>query len=143
MIHKKSLAELLAEKKQKAAELKEQQKLESMNSVAEGRDAQDSPILPAPVEDHILHSPEEKNESFSLSIKLNKDQLLAKEPAFAGKSFCLTGAAGTGKTATQRGIARSLLEQNLLGTHDFRIQGSNGQRWTGPSIAFVAYTRIS
>jgi exodeoxyribonuclease V alpha subunit len=83
------------------------------------------------------------NETFSLSITLNKEQLLAKELAFNGKSFVLTGAAGTGKTTAQREIAASLLLQNKLSTHDFRIQGSNGQRWTGPSVAFVAYTRIA
>lgn len=83
-----------------------------------------------------------ENKTFSLSIVLNKEQLLAKELAFAGKSFCLTGAAGTGKTTAQREIAKALLEQNLLSSHDFRIQGS-GERWTGPSIAFVAYTRIA
>ena len=87
--------------------------------------------------------PPEKHESFALNISLNKEQELAKELAFAGKSFALTGAAGTGKTTTQREIARSLLLQNKLGTHDFRIQGTNGQRWTGPSVAFVAYTRIA
>lgn len=80
--------------------------------------------------------------AFSLDIKLNDKQLLAKELAFQGKSFCLIGAAGTGKTTAQREIAKSLLEQNLLGTHTFRVQGS-GERVTAPSIAFVAYTRIA
>jgi exodeoxyribonuclease V alpha subunit len=84
-----------------------------------------------------------KQETFSLSITLNKEQLLAKELAFAGKSFCLIGAAGTGKTTAQREIARSLLETKALSTHTFRIQGETGQYWTGPSIAFVAYTRIA
>lgn len=81
-------------------------------------------------------------ETFSLSITLNKEQLLAKELAFQGKSFCLVGAAGTGKTTAQREIAASLLQQGKLRTHYFRIQGT-GERVAAPSIAFVAYTRIA
>jgi len=83
-----------------------------------------------------------KHETFSLSIELNEKQLLAKELAFQGKSFCLVGAAGTGKTTAQREIAASLIKQNLLSTHTFRIQGT-GDRVVAPSIAFVAYTRIA
>src|SRR3989338_4729320 len=62
--------------------------------------------------------------AFSLSIQLNKEQLLAKELAFSGKSFCLVGAAGTGKTTAQREIAASLLESGTLRTHTFRVQGT-------------------
>lgn len=90
-----------------------------------------------------LDKEQSKQQTFSLDITLNTEQQLAKELAFAGKSFVLTGAAGTGKTTAQREIAKSLLEQNLLSTHNFRIQGTNGERWTGPSVAFVAYTRIA
>lgn len=85
---------------------------------------------------------ESPKETFSLSIVLNKDQLLAKELAFTGKSFVLTGAAGTGKTTAQREIAAELLRQDQLRTHNFRIQGT-GLRVDAPSIAFCAYTRIA
>lgn len=85
---------------------------------------------------------EKKFESFALSIELNEKQLLAKELAFAGKSFCLVGPAGSGKTTTQREVAKSLVEQDKLGTHLFRIQGTS-ERVSAPSIAFVAYTRIA
>lgn len=80
--------------------------------------------------------------AFSLSISLNEKQLLAKELAFSGKSFCLVGAAGTGKTTAQREIAKALVEQNLLRTHTFKIQGTKDYV-VAPSIAFVAYTRIA
>lgn len=76
---------------------------------------------------------------FSLSIELNEKQLLAKEFALAGKNFCLIGAAGTGKTTTQRSVAETLLESDSLSTTSFKIQGDH--RVTAPSIAFVAYTR--
>ena len=131
---KRSLAEILAEKKAFAAATKEDSLLNTTSLILTPHKDQDQ---------DQNNKEEEKHETFSLSISLNKEQLLAKELAFAGKTFCLTGAAGTGKTTAQREIARSLLLQNLLGTHDFRIQGSNGQRWTGPSVAFVAYTRIA
>jgi len=80
--------------------------------------------------------------AFSLSISLNDKQLLAKELAFSGKSFCLVGAAGTGKTTAQREIAKALVAQNLLRTHTFKIQGTKDYV-VAPSIAFVAYTRIA
>ena len=123
---KKSLSEILAEKKAKA--------LEALEAAA---------YKELPLSQEVKEAFPEKKETFSLAISLNKEQLLAKELAFAGKTFCLTGAAGTGKTTAQREIARSLLLQDQLGTHNFRIQGTNGERWEGPSVAFVAYTRIA
>ncbi len=95
-------------------------------------------LLPLP----LITLEEPIAETFSLSIVLNKEQQLAKELAFTGKSFVLTGPAGTGKTTAQREIASELLRQNQLGTHSFRIQGS-GEHISAPSIAFVAYTRIA
>lgn len=81
-------------------------------------------------------------ETFSLDIILNSKQLLAKELAFTGKSFCLVGAAGTGKTTAQREVAKALLLTGSLGTHSFRVQGTK-DRVDAPSIAFVAYTRVA
>lgn len=80
-------------------------------------------------------------ESFSLTITLNEKQELARETAFAGKSFCLIGAAGTGKTTTQRSVAKALLLDQKLSTTTFKIAGGGGERIEAPSIAFCAYTR--
>lgn len=81
-------------------------------------------------------------ETFSLNIKLNEKQDLARQTAFAGKSFCLIGAAGTGKTTTQRSVAAALLQDNKLSTTSFKLKGAEaGARVEAPSIAFVAYTR--
>ena len=124
----KSLREIIAEKKALAA------------IKAEGHVEQ--PLLSQIIKGE-KEEEKQSNKTFALNIILNDKQQLAKELAFAGKTFCLTGAAGTGKTTAQREIARSLLEQNKLGFHDFRIQGSGGERWEGPSVAFVAYTRIA
>ncbi len=126
----KSLKEILEEKKLNASKIKEQELLQIQT---------EEPLQIIEEE----KKEEEKKETFSLNITLNKEQQMAKELAFAGKTFCLTGAAGTGKTTAQREIAKSLLEQGKLRTHSFRIQGSSGQRWEGPSVAFVAYTRIA
>lgn len=82
-------------------------------------------------------------ESFSLSVTLNEKQLAAKEMAFQGKSFCLIGAAGTGKTTTQRAVAESLLLDDRLSVSRFKSYTVEGARQylAAPSIAFVAYTR--
>jgi len=84
-----------------------------------------------------------KGESFALNITLNTEQLAAKALAFQGKSFVLTGAAGTGKTTCQRAIAQALLQDNALSTCSFKTYNAAGAREykTGPSIAFCAYTR--
>lgn len=124
----KSLKEIIAEKKALTA------------IKAEGHVEQ--PLLSQIIKGETEEE-KQSDKTFALNIILNDKQQLAKELAFAGKTFCLTGAAGTGKTTAQREIARSLLEQNKLGFHDFRIQGSGGERWEGPSVAFVAYTRIA
>jgi ATP-dependent exoDNAse (exonuclease V) alpha subunit len=84
---------------------------------------------------------ERKTETFSLDITLNAEQLMAKELAFAGKSFCLIGAAGTGKTSTQRDVAKTLLKSGMLKETDFKSKAGGKERVTAPSIAFCAYTR--
>lgn len=80
--------------------------------------------------------------TFSLSIELNTKQLMAKEFALAGRSFCLIGAAGTGKTTTQRSVAETLLGDGRLSTTSFKVANSSPPvRVEAPSIAFVAFTR--
>lgn len=84
-----------------------------------------------------------KGESFSLAITLNDKQLHAKEMALSGKSYVLIGAAGTGKTTTQRAVAEALLQDKRLSSSTFKTYSSSGERLykSAPSIAFVAYTR--
>lgn len=50
------------------------------------------------------------HETFSLSVQYNDRQNRAIELASLGKSFCLTGKAGTGKTTTLRAVMKALLE---------------------------------
>ena len=84
-----------------------------------------------------------KGESFSLNIVLNERQQSAAILADSGKSFVLTGPAGTGKTTTQRAVGSALLRSNRLSTSRFKYYDANGERQygTSPSIAFCAYTR--
>ena len=98
------------------------------------------------VKDQTIQIPKEfdaKGESFSLNITLNSQQLAAKELAFQGMSFVLTGAAGSGKTTCQRAIAQALLQDNKLKTCSFKTYNALGRKEykAGPSIAFCAYTR--
>ncbi len=80
--------------------------------------------------------------AFSLNIVLNTRQLMAKEMALQGKNFALIGAAGTGKTTTQRSVAETLVEDDRLRTCSYKLTGgAGGIRVDAPSIAFVAYTR--
>lgn len=97
----------------------------------------DSPLASATSGDEVAY-----DGAFSLSIVLNERQLLAKELALKGTSFCLIGPAGSGKTTTQRSVAASLLESKSLKTTSFKVRGSGGkERSVSPSIAFCAYTR--
>jgi ATP-dependent exoDNAse (exonuclease V) alpha subunit len=82
-------------------------------------------------------------ETFSTEIILNPEQQMAVDLAKAGKSFCLVGEAGTGKTTSERLVMHALLSVlEKDSTHTFKIQGT-GTRHQGPAITVVAYTRIA
>jgi len=61
-----------------------------------------------------------KQESFSLNITLNERQQAAANLAYQGKSFVLTGPAGSGKTTAQRSVAKSLLQSGMLRETTFK-----------------------
>ena len=85
-----------------------------------------------------------KQQSFSLSVILNEDQVAAKEMAASGKSLALIGAAGTGKTLTQREVAKSLLLDDRLSISRFKTYDRITEERvyvSAPSIAFCAFTR--
>lgn len=70
-------------------------------------------------------------------IVLNEAQARAPELALAGKSFVLTGAAGTGKTTSQAAVVQALESMDVFGIHDFKYIGP------APSIAIVAFTKVA
>lgn len=119
------------------AEQNKVKKEEPLPSIAaEETKAPDEQALPAasvPVEDNVA-----SQETFALDIKLNEQQLAAKEMALAGKTFCLIGPAGTGKTTAQRAVGEALLDQGQLTTINF---SSKGEALMAPSFAACAFTR--
>ena len=92
----------------------------------------------------VVVNPElsQKEKTFSLNIELDEDQNHAVQLALAGKSFCLIGKAGTGKTTTEREIVKAILSKLNGRTHIFRIQGT-GEKIESPAAAVVSYTRVA
>ena len=92
----------------------------------------------------IVVNPElsQKEKTFSLNIELDEDQNHAVQLALAGKSFCLIGKAGTGKTTTEREIVKAILSRMDGKTHIFRIQGT-GEKVESAAAAVVSYTRVA
>lgn len=68
----------------------------------------------------------------------NKEQLEAIALARQGKSFCLIGAAGTGKTTTEKEIARVLVSENIIPVIDI---GTKHLLQGVPGIVFTSFTR--
>lgn len=73
---------------------------------------------------------------------LNEKQRAAVEMEAQGISFCVTGAAGTGKTTIQRMIVRQSLASGRIG----KLHGTNGHKLLvdgGPSVLIVSYTNVA
>lgn len=76
------------------------------------------------------------------SVDWNAEQLAAINAGLAGKSFCLIGAAGTGKTTTLKGIIHSLLMNNVVPA----IQGQHETKWLKggtPGIVLTSFTNMA
>jgi len=155
---KRSLREILDERKAKREGIMQQAEPSTVPivappperlSIAERRLARQNKGIPSPIDRSIPATIEvptepkvEANETFSLSIELNDKQMLARDMAMTGKSFCYIGAAGSGKTTGLREIVKALLATNKLGTHTFKVQGTKDYK-PAPSIALIAWTRIA
>lgn len=70
-------------------------------------------------------------------VPLNAKQLAAVSLARLGKSFVLTGAAGTGKTTAQAAVVDILDKEGAFGVHDFKYIGKKA------SIAICAFTKVA
>lgn len=101
--------------------------------------AEPDELAPEPEPEETVQ-PAGTGQSFALNIQLNEKQQAARDMAFAGKSFCLIGPAGSGKTTGQRSVAAALYDSGMLETTQFKVQGA-GSYVAAPSIAFVAFTR--
>ena len=76
-------------------------------------------------------------------IELNEKQTNAVQMAIDGKSFVLTGEAGTGKSTTIEAVLMSLLHhhKDQVSDVDYRRNDRSGGRIMGPSCCVCAYTR--
>lgn len=76
--------------------------------------------------------------SSTITLSLNAEQQQAVDYGFYGKSFCLIGAAGTGKTTTLKAVLQTMIEQHripILGSSTSNLQSGT------PGVALIAYTR--
>ena len=72
----------------------------------------------------------------------NAKQLAAINSGLAGKSFCLIGAAGTGKTSTLKGLVNSLVSNNMLPF----ISGGDSSKVMSigkPGIVLTSFTNMA
>jgi ATP-dependent exoDNAse (exonuclease V) alpha subunit len=72
------------------------------------------------------------------SIQWNAKQQEAIDNAYYGKSFCLIGAAGTGKTTTLRAILQNLIENHRIPPLH---ADTKSLRAGAPGVALISYTR--
>lgn len=80
--------------------------------------------------------------SYDRSVDWNPEQMNAINAALAGKSFCLIGAAGVGKTTTEKGMIYSLLKNNLLPL----IEAGKSTKYLAagtPGVAMVSFTNMA
>lgn len=68
----------------------------------------------------------------------NAEQTQAITFGVSGKSFCLIGAAGTGKTTTLRGTLRAMIDRNAI---PVLASGTQHLSSGAPGVALVSYTR--
>lgn len=80
-----------------------------------------------------------KGWAFDDSVPWNEKQKNAINLALAGKSFCLIGPAGSGKTTTEKGIVYSLLKNNLLPL----ITDSGSTKYLKPGVPGIVMTSFT
>ena len=68
----------------------------------------------------------------------NEEQQKAIDFGFFGKSFCLIGSAGTGKTTVLKAILRSMMDNNRLPPLERSTKHLTGG---APGVALISYTR--
>lgn len=102
--------------------------------------SQPAAALAAPKADPTLQSVLTSSTSgfqSSLGISLNEHQLTAVELAMRGKSFCMIGAAGTGKTTTTREVISQLVRLPHIGTIS---SATKHLQKDSPGIVVISFT---
>jgi len=133
MTSKPDLHALIAKAKQRADELRAQKQATLAAQKTQIAAAMTSMNVPS------LHS---KGWAIDTTRDWNEQQLSAIDAGLAGKSFCLIGAAGTGKTTTLKGIINSLLANNLVPP----IPADKATKWLvagKPGIVLCSFTNMA
>lgn len=108
-----------------------------MEKILQKQEQKSSPV-PAPLSLSQQTQPLQTQPSAQATIILNSEQLNAVELAVSGKSFCLIGAAGTGKSTVTRAIVEALLKSTRISP----LSGDTKYLKKGrPGIIGGAYTR--
>lgn len=119
--------------KLRVAELRKQQEQKLAVQKSQIAQAMHTMVIPS------LHT---KGWKMDDSVDWNGEQQQAINAGLAGKSFCLIGAAGTGKTTTLKGIIYSLLKNELVPP----IQGMKETKWLKggtPGIVLCSFTNMA
>lgn len=91
-----------------------QQRLTAINNHKETAKAAKEAVVMQNSHNFVVPALAQSGMIIDTSREWNTEQLQAINAGLSGKSFCLIGAAGTGKTTTQKGIVYSLLKNNML-----------------------------
>lgn len=137
--HAWEMAQEIIEQMAEVAKAQEKQHVNVEMPVASATEDDELAPEAAPDNSHTEERPAGAGESFSLNITLNEQQKAAAEMAAAGKSFCLIGPAGSGKTTATRTVAKNLYETGRFADTTFKQPGKSP--YSAPSIAFCAFTR--
>lgn len=96
----------------------------------------------------VTISPEQQTSLANIGWQLddsrpwNQEQLAAILTGMQGKSFCLIGAAGTGKTSTLKGLITSMIRNNILPI----LQPWETTKWLRagkPGVVLVSFTNMA
>lgn len=143
-LSKERLQELIEASRKKLAEEREKKEGKRVLVIDDGSLLNSSAM--AKIIEELEHSQQATTDDPQTSIginvypefKWNKEQKEAISLAREGKSFCLIGAAGTGKTTTEKEIARVLVSESLVPlismSTKFLVKDL-------PGIVFTSFTR--
>ncbi len=104
-------------------------------------EAQDRALRAKLAESSILSvSPHKVGWQIDSSQNWNEQQLSAINAGMAGKSFCLMGAAGTGKTTTLKGLVNSLINNAIVPVLE---TNTKHLRYGQPGIVLCSFTNMA
>lgn len=121
-----------------------QAKLAAIKASKEKAGSLVSPIAAAVNNEIVSVSSENQHLAHLIDDNYNQEQITAVDYAVKGYDFNLTGAAGTGKTFTEKAIIHELIKARGLdyfGRHEFKMPW--GEKQYMPGFAIVAFTKVA